>query len=300
MAKFNDYLKTAILLFIIVQIGPPAIDNIKKQWQQSLEPHNKIGLINFHGVLQDTTHYHHYLKKYFQDPSIKAILLNIESTGGASGTSQAIFYTINELKKECPKPIVAYIENTCLSGGYYIAAATDHIVTTGTSTIGSIGAQIIPIFKIKQFLNNWNIECESVSAGSYKNTFNPYTEITPEQQTMLKSVAQNSYQQFAQDIASKRHLQINKITEWGEGKIFTGQQAYNLKLVDSIGSFKTAVEFIKKNIIPSNRKIEWIKPPSKSRWEKLFESFDHFQATGNTHGIMHFIEKIRSFLQQDS
>lgn len=299
MAKFNDYLKTAILLFIIIQIGPPALENIKEQWQQSLEPHNKIGIINFHGVVQDTQHYHHYLKKFFQDPSIKAILLNIESTGGASGTSQAIFHTINELKKECPKPIVSYVENTCLSGGYYIAAATDHIVTTGTSTIGSIGSRIMPIFKVQELLQNWNVSCESITAGDYKDALSPYSELTTEQKNMLQSVADSSYKQFAHDIASQRHLQINKLHEWADGKIFTGQQAYDLKLVDSIGSFKTAVEFIKKNIIPSNRKIEWIKPPTKSKWERLLQSIDNYQSTGNDHGLLNMIDRFIAFLKQN-
>ena len=75
------------------------------------------------------------------------------------------------------------------------------------------------------------------------------------------------YQQMSKEIAFKRHLQLSKIDQWGQGKTFTGQQAYDLKLIDSVGSKTTAINLIKKNIIPSNKRLEWIIAPNNNRFK---------------------------------
>lgn len=301
MAKLNDYLKTAIFFFILLQIAPPILHNMKKQWDKNLEPYNKVGCISIHGNITSSTQYSKYIKQYFKDPSIKALLLRIESPGGASGTCQALYHEIEELKKEYPKPIITYSENICASGAYYVASATDHIVTTGSAIIGSIGAQLAPIFSIKDLLQDWKINCDTIAAGKYKDTFNPYAQHSPEQTAMLQSIAHDSYQQFARDVASKRHLQINKIDQWADGKLFTGQQAYDVKLVDSLGSLTTAIKLIKKNMIPSNRKIEWIKPPSKTGWQRFLALPDDISTSQATSSFLSMLlEKFTTFLQTNN
>ena len=264
MSKINDYLKTAIMGLIIIQIAPSIIFNIQNKWNHSLQPRNKIGYICINGSIENSSSYRKNLTDYFKDSSIKAILLKIESGGGAAGTCQALAFDIENLKKEFPKPIIAYTENMCASGAYEIAAATDYIVATGSAVIGSIGARIMPIFKVQEFIKQHNVSCEEIAAGSCKNALSSFSNLTDEQRTMLQSLADNTYQQLSKEIASKRHLQLNKIEQWGCGKVFTGQQAYDLKLVDAIGSKTTAINLIKKNIIPSDRQIEWITPPAKS------------------------------------
>jgi protease-4 len=274
MAKINDYLKTTIFVLIILQIAPSIISNIKHQWSNSLEPRNKIGYICISGPIESASSYRKNIIDYFKDTSIKAILLKIESSGGSAGSCQALAFDIENLKKEFPKPIVTYTENMCTSGAYEIAAATDHIVATGSAVIGSIGARITTIFKLQDFLKEHHISCEEITAGSFKNTFSSFTNVTDEQRAMLQSLADNTYQQLTKEIAHKRHLQLNKIEQWGCGKVFTGQQAYDLKLVDALGSKTTAINLIKKNIIPSDRKIEWVTAPIKSRFSMLWDNQD--------------------------
>ena len=274
MAKINEYIKTGIFILVIFQIAPPILKNLEKQWKNNLEPRNKIGYINIDGAITNASFYRKHLTQYFQDFEIKAILLKIESPGGAAGSCQAIAHDIENLKKEFPKPIVTYTENMCASGGYQIAATTDHIVATGSAIVGSIGARIVPIFQFKELLAQWNIKCEEISSGKYKTALSSVSELTEDQKAMLQSISNDTYQQFIKDIASKRHLQLNKSEQWAEGKVFTGQQAYDLQLVDSIGSKTTAIKLIKKNIIPSDRDIEWITPPKKSKFESFFNSDD--------------------------
>lgn len=272
MSKINDYLKTAILFLIIIQIAPSIMFNIKQQWGSNLEPRNKIGYICINGSIENSSSYRKNIIDYFKDTSIKAILLKIESGGGAAGSCQALAFDIENLKKEFPKPIITYTENMCTSGAYEIAAATDYIVSTGSAVIGSIGARITTIFKLQDFLKQYHVNCEEIVAGTFKNTLSNFSDTTDEQRAMLQSLVDNTYQQLTKEIATKRHLQLNKIDQWGQGKIFTGQQAYDLKLVDTLGSKTTAINLIKKNIIPSDRKIEWVTAPAKSKFSMLWNN----------------------------
>ena len=274
MSKINAYLKTAVFGLIILQIAPTIISNIQSKWHYGLQLRNKIGYICISGSIENSSYYRKNLTNYFKDSSIKAILLKIESGGGAAGTCQALAFDIENLKKEFPKPIVTYTENMCASGAYEIAAATDYIVATGSAVIGSIGARITPIFKVQELLKQYNVSCEEIAAGSCKNALSSFSNLTDEQRAMLQSLADNTYLQLSKEIAFKRHLQLNKIDQWGCGKVFTGQQAYDLKLVDAIGSKTTAINLIKKNIIPSDLEIEWVTQPAKSSLLSMLWSDD--------------------------
>jgi len=253
MSKLNEYFKTIVYILIIFYIGPCLITEIQHQWTNSLEPYNKIGYIYIHGTIEQSGYYRKNLTNYFKDPSIKAILLHIESNGGAIGSCQALAFDIENLKKEYAKPIVTYTENICTSGAYEIAAATDHIIATGAAIIGNIG-----------------------------------THISDDQKIISQALIDNTNLQLSKEIAHKRHLQMNKIDQWGCGKIFTGQQAYDLKLVDALGSKTTAVTLIKKNIIPSDRKIEWVTPQKNIffiiPWKNRYDEYEYFD--GNKKSII--------------
>lgn len=243
MSKINEILKSFLLISIIIYLAPSIFIHIKKEWKQNIETHNKIGYLYIHGKISNASFYREQLSNYFKDSSIKAILLKIESDDAALGSCQAISYDIENFKKEYPKPIISYIENICTSGAYQIAAATDYIVATGSSTIGNIGKKNQTPLNIQQ-----NKMDEEKTVPTNQDEYN----------LMLENLAENTYQQLTKEIASKRHLQLHKIDQWGKGKIFTGQQAYDLKLIDAIGSKTTAINLIKKNIIPSDSKIEWV------------------------------------------
>ncbi|MBP6869607.1 signal peptide peptidase SppA [Candidatus Babeliales bacterium] len=274
MSKINEYLKTALFILFIMQVGPSIISHVKHQWIDNLEPRNKIGYLCITDSINNSSSYRKILTSYFQNSSIKGILLKIESGGGAAGSCQALAFEIEMLKKEFPKPIITYTENMCASGAYEIAAATDYIVATGSAVIGSIGARIAPVFNVQELLKQYHVDCQEIAAGEFKNTLSPFNLITDEQKLMLQSLADNTYQQLTKEIAHKRHLQMNKLDQWGQGKLFTGQQAYDLKLVDALGSKTTAINLLKKNIIPSDRKIEWVTPPAKSKFEMLWGNSD--------------------------
>lgn len=255
MLKINNYLQGFVLLALLIYAVPRFIHNIKKQWTHKVEKHHKIGYLYIDNKIKSASFYRKHLTNYFKDSSMKAILIKIESDGGAAGSCQALAHEIEYLKKEYPKPIICYVENICTSGAYQVAAATDYIIATGSCIIGNIGMNVIP--------NN-----DTLDANYEQNK-----DMNQQLNMNIQKISENMYQQITKEIASKRHLQLNKIDQWGQGQLFTGQQAYDLKLVDAIGSKTTAINLLKKNIIPSDLAIEWITPYIPNIIEKNFNNY---------------------------
>lgn len=265
MAKLSDYLKNIFFIIILLQVAPPILQSLKKQYIDALEPKSRVGYITLSGVMGDSAYATKWLKKFFKEPSIKAILLRIESAGSAAGTAEAIANEIEILKKEYPKPIMTLSENICTSGAYMIAAATDHILAPPSALIGSIGTTIANQFKVKDLLEYYKIHYESIKTGDYKDSTNPFVNPTPEQLAHLEGITKDSYQYFTEYVAKNRKkLSLANVKEWANGKLFTARQAQKLGLIDEIGSLSNAVDYLKKTAM-LEEKIEWIKPARSAK-----------------------------------
>lgn len=273
MKSLFEYVKSLLFVLIILQVAPPAIEAIKRNYLSFLTAHTKVGRVTFNGEITDSTDYARSLKKFFKDPEIKAILLRIDSPGGCAGSCQALFNEIQELKKKYPKPIVTLSENICTSGGYYIACATDSIITTRSAIIGSVGAALTTVFDFKELAQKLHIGTYSISAGTYKNSTNQFSPPTPEQLAMLQEVAESSYQQFAADVAKTRKLSLKEKEKWADGKIFTGKQALALHMIDQTGSYSQALEKIK-SMAPIEGSVMWIDAYEPTNFvEQIFKPF---------------------------
>lgn len=261
MAKIFDYAKNIFFLLIALQIVPPLLKNIGKQYSTMFQVHTKVGVLPIKGTLTDGTYYIKQLRKFFESDEIKAIVLKIESPGGAAGTSQAVFNEIKALKKEFgSKFVLALVENIAASGGYYIAAAADYIVATPSAFIGSIGAYI-PHPAFKDFINQYKIDYEVIKAGEYKAAGNPFLNLSEKEREHFQILTNNVYDQFVRDIATERaKASISTDSNiWAQGKVFTGEQAFKIGLVDKLGSISTAVDVLKEHA-PIAGKIEWVYP----------------------------------------
>ncbi|MFA6066090.1 MAG: signal peptide peptidase SppA [Candidatus Babeliaceae bacterium] len=272
MAKIADYLKNIFYLLIIVQLVPLLFMVIKKQYNNVMNPKTKVAVITIKGTVDNASQYTKHLQKYFKDKEIKALLLKIDSPGGTAGTAQTIFNEIKELKKEFPKPIVSLVENSCASGAYYIACATDTIIAPASSFIGSIGVYITqPNFK--EFIEQFKIHYSVTQSGMYKTVGDPLLAPTTEGQALLQELTHDTYQQFISDVAECRHIPLQSNKEWADGKIFTGRQALGLKLIDKLGCFSTTEKIIKEKACITTE-IEWIKPSKPSPLTTLFGGDD--------------------------
>lgn len=259
MATFSDILKNLFFALVLLQVAPPLIKNLKKQYSNILENKTKVALIPIKGAITNSNYIVKELNKQFEDKEIKAILLEIDCPGGTSGSSQAIFNEIKMLKcQNNDKPIIAFVENLAASGGYYIASATDYIMSTPSAFIGSIGSYIAyPVFK--KFIEQYKIDYEIIKSGEYKTVGNPLAEATPEQKEMLQNLSDNVYNQFVQDVASQRSKLPQDSKLWANGRIWTGQQALDLGLIDELGSQTNLIKVLKEKANIEG-KIEWIMP----------------------------------------
>lgn len=297
MARVTDYLKNIFFILILLQIAPPIIQGFIKNYTHLLEPQTKVAYLPIKGILYDSTHYVHYLRKYFKDNDIKAILLRIECPGSAAATGEIIAHEIELLKKEFPKPIITLCENICTSGAYYIASSTDHIIAAPSTFVGSIGSTIPYQFRFDKLIKQYNIEYKDISSGEYKNCTDPFVETTPEQLKMLQNLSDDSYQNFVEHVAQHRHkLSKEKAQEWANGKIFTGNQGLKIGLIDQIGSQSDAIAKIKELAIVVGE-IEWVKPEPKGGLLSLFGA-DREDGTELQSSLLHStLDSVCSYLE---
>lgn len=275
MTKTSDYLKNIFLIFLLLQFAPVIIKSVKKYYKDYVQLHTKVGYLPIKGLITNAAYYNHYIKKFFEDKEIKAILLFIESPGGAAGSAESVAHEIELLKKEHPKPIITLSENILASGGYYIASSTDFILGPPSLLIGSIGTAIPGQFKLEDFIEYHKIHYNVIKSGEYKAVTDPFVNSTPEQNALLQSVADSSYQNFIKHVSKHRpKLSLDNASAWADGKIFTGSQAIKNGLMDAIGSKSDAIREIKKRAIIEG-KIEWIKPEKPSGFWSLFSRPDY-------------------------
>ncbi len=262
MATFADYVKNIFLILLLLSFAPYFLRSIKQQFSDLLEPKTKIGVIPVKGLLYNATTVIKDIKKFFEDSDIKAIVFKIDCPGGVSGTAQTIFNEINYFRSQFPnKYVVSIVENIAASGGYYVACATQYIIASPSAFIGSIGVYIQhPEFK--HFIEYHNIKYEVIKTGSYKTAGNPLVELTSDQRKLLQSLTDNTYDQFVRDVVRHRpHVPADSKT-WADGKIFTGEQALSLKLIDELGSPSSIIRVLKEKAHIEG-KLEWVKPTKK-------------------------------------
>lgn len=291
MSRFSDYLKNILLIVIIVQFIPGFFHVFKHMYESVTESKTKVGVVPIRGLIVDSNRYVKELKKFFKDPSIKAIVLKIDSPGGAPGTAQAVFQEVKALKHQYVKPVIAYSENLCASAAYYIACSADHIITQSSSLVGSIGVYMgYP--NLQEFIEQYKIKYTTIQTGDYKTAGMIFKDLTPQQRAMFQSITDDTYQQFVKDVASRRpKVASADPKKWADGKVFTGKQAFDLGLVDELGSLSTVIKTIKCKV-QVDEDITWVYPPKRGLFERVFGSEEtEFEEDSETSSISKAITK---------
>ena len=268
---FFDIIKNLFWLLIFLQFAPLILSNLKTMVEDAFTPKTQIGQLNITGLISDSNYYVKNIQKFLQDSNIKALLLKVDSPGGFPGIAQNVFMEINKFKEK--KPVVAFVENMGISGAYNIAAAANHIIASPSSLIGSIGVWLQVPPNVKHLAQDWKIKFVDIHSGEYKTAGSPFKDMTSAEQKHLQNVSDDSYDQFVKDIATSRNLSVKNQKEWAEGKVFTGNQALKLKLIDQIGSFQDAVDEIKKEAMIDGE-IKLVQPKRISNLMKLFGAQD--------------------------
>ena len=228
-----------LIIVVIVGIGVLFFVLIARTLVQGGSIGDKVAVIDITGTISRTQTTIDQIHQYRDDESIKAIVLRINSPGGSVAPVQEIY---SELKK-LEKPIVASMGSTAASGGYYIAAIADEILANPGTLTGSIGV-IMQFTKIKGLYEKIGLEQQVVKSGRFKDTGSPVRDLTDEERELLQATLDDVHNQFIDAVFEGRqeHLEREDIVALADGRIFSGQQALEHKLVDQLGNLPDAIE----------------------------------------------------------
>lgn len=199
----------------------------------------KVGVVEVTGLVTKSQPTLKNLRKFSEDKRVKAILLRVDSPGGAVAPSQEIMREIEKTKKT--KKVVASMGSLAASGGYYVACAADLIMASPGTATGSIGV-IIKMTNLEQLTKKLGVDFYSLKAGALKDLGSPFRPMTPEEQAVLQKLIDNIHQQFIADVARNRKLPLEKVKALADGSVYTGDEAKKLGLVDEMGNFEDALE----------------------------------------------------------
>lgn len=172
---------------------------------------------------------------------VKAILLHINSPGGTAAASGAVYSELMRTRKETDIKIVASLGDVAASGGYYIASAAEHIMANPASVTGSIGV-IVQTQNISPLLDRVGVETNTIKSGQYKDILSPFRDTSINERELLQMIVMDSYQQFLEAIVAGRNIPLETLRPLADGRIFTGRQAQEVNLVDSLGNSYDALK----------------------------------------------------------
>ena len=223
----------------------------------------KIAVVELDGVIFSPKQIVPQLKKFADDDSVKAIVIHVNSPGGGVAASEEIYREVKRIRDEKKKRIVASIETVGASGAYYVASATNKIYADKGSVVGSIGV-IAEWVNYGQLMRWAKLSPITMKTGEFKDTGNPTREMTPAEHEFLQGLIDNMCTQFIRAVAEGRHAKEEDIRAIANGKVWTGEEAAELKLVDQIADFEGAVKDTAQAVnISGEPTLVW--PPKEKR-----------------------------------
>jgi protease-4 len=227
---------------------------------------DKIGVVDLDGVILDPNEIVGQLQRFADDDSIKAIIIHVNSPGGGVAASEEIYREVKRIRDEKKKRIVSSIQTVGASGAYYVSSGTNKIYADSGSVVGSIG--VIAEWVNYGDLMRWaKLKPELLKVGEFKDTGDPTRELTPAERVYMQGLIDNMYGQFVNAVADGRHAKVSDIKAIADGRVWTGEQALNLHLIDQIADFRSAVEDTAKSVGISGEPV--LVHPEKDRQSLL-------------------------------
>ncbi len=199
----------------------------------------KIALIELEGTIVDSRDVVRQFKKYRDDVSVEAIVFRIESPGGGITPSQEIFDIVKKTRA-AGKPVIVSMGSVAASGGYYVACPADTIVANPGTITGSIGV-IIQYPNVDKLLDKVGVKFTTIKSGQFKDAMSPFRDMTRPEESYLQNFVMNAYGQFVAAVAAERKLDTAYVRQYADGRVYTGEQALELKLVDVLGTYEDAI-----------------------------------------------------------
>jgi len=221
----------------------------------------RVAIVELEGVILDVDDLIKDLKSYRDNPHVRAVVIRINSPGGVVAPSQELHDALVRLRQG-GKPVVASLGSVAASGGYYVAVAADRIYANPGTLTGSIGV-IMQMANFEQLMKKVGVDYVVVKAGAFKDVGNPGRPMTPEERRVLQALLDDVHGQFIGAVAEGRKLDRAQVTQFADGRIFSGTQAKALQMIDELGGLEDAVNGaaqlagirVPPKVIPPKRRI---------------------------------------------
>ncbi|HUG38671.1 MAG TPA: signal peptide peptidase SppA [Candidatus Limnocylindrales bacterium] len=200
----------------------------------------RVAIVELEGVIMDADAIVRELREHQDNPSVRAVVVRVNSPGGVVAPTQEIVAAVQRVRK-AQKPVVASLSSVAASGGYYVATAADRIFANPGTLTGSIGV-VMQMVNVEGLLKKAGVDYVVVKAGRYKDVGNFSRAMTPEERRILQELLDDVYGQFVNAVAEGRNLDRETVLRFADGRIYSGQQAHRLKMVDELGGLEEAIE----------------------------------------------------------
>lgn len=223
-------------------------DTYETETIQGTNEKQRVMVVSVDGVIGDGMAYENImkdLKEVRDDETIKALILKVNSPGGAVYNSEQIHNAIGKIKDERQIPVYTVMETMAASGGYYISAPTDKIYASNETLTGSIGV-IMSSYSFQGLFEKYGIKEQNITTGKMKDAGTPGKDMTDDQKEYFKNLAESSFGRFVKVVAKGRNMKEDQVRKLADGRIYDGSQAIENGLVDEIGDMEKAIGDITK------------------------------------------------------
>ncbi len=199
----------------------------------------RVAIVELEGVILEVDDIVRELKAYRDNPTVKAVVLRINSPGGVVAPTQELHDAVTRLR-QAGKPVVASLGSVAASGGYYVAVACDQIYANPGTLTGSIGV-IMQLANFEHLLKKVGVDYVVVKAGQFKDVGNVARAMTPDERRVMQALLDDVHGQFIGAVAAGRKLPREDVVRFADGRVFSGLQAKELRMVDALGGLEDAV-----------------------------------------------------------
>jgi protease-4 len=242
--------------------------------------------LQIEGAIEDPRGVLTELRRFKEMPWVKAIVVRIDSPGGAVAPTQEIFEEIQRAKKK--KPFIASLGSIAASGGYYIASACDKIVANPGTLTGSIGV-IMQLTNVEELMKKVGVKGYNIKSGANKDIGSPFQPLSAEGREILQSLVDNVHGQFVAAVAQGRKMDETRVRKLADGRIYSGAQAKDLGLVDQFGTLEDAIELAAKRAgIPGEPAVYYSRPEQERWWERIFTGVFGRRLPGSERGWLRY------------
>jgi protease-4 len=202
---------------------------------------NQIASLEIKGTISDSKEFIEELKEYGKRPNVRSVIIRIDSPGGGVAASQEIYEAIKKFRAETKKKVVVSMASTAASGGYYIACAADRIFANPGSITGSIGV-IAQWYDYSDLLRWAKMQSVVIKSGDLKDSGSGFRPMTNEEKKYFQSLIDDMYSQFVAAVSESREIPEEDVRRLADGRVYTGREAVENRLVDELGTFQDAVD----------------------------------------------------------